>query len=185
MSLSPIDFVAANVEIIVKYVDCVPTWCSGVVTEVHEYGIEDGSHYVECSIQFDNEEDLTVETLWDYDYATNNDDAWKFTSKFTPLVTNVMSVVNSVEDLDGESDTDATSLYDTEDEAEGSESEEYDSEDEHDDVDEEVQHLPRRRPSFLNQFFATLFGLTPLLATFAVVYNGRDDIINALRNRYC
>lgn len=186
MSLSPTDFVATNVELMVKYVtDSGPEWCTGIVTEVHEYGTDNGHYYVECSIKFDDEDDVLVETLWEFDYQKNNDDAWKFTSNYTPLVTNVLSVANEQFELGLDTET----IADTSDEdAVANSDEDYDEDDEDEECEfeyEEHQYVPRPRPSLMNQFIGTLFVFTPLIATMAVVYNAREDIVNALRVQYC
>lgn len=191
MSLSPTDFVAVNVEVMLKYtLDNTTKWCTGVVSEVHEYGVEDGHHYVECAITFDDDMETAVEVLYDYDFLTNSEDAWKFTSNYSHLVDNVINVVlvRAVEnDVDGSVatiDTDSDdSDYDTD------EDETYDSEysyDEFESDEDNVVDVPQiRKKSFFNKLGATFWTFSPLIAGALFVYSARDDILDAFRNKYC
>ena len=193
MSLSPTDFVAVNVEVMLKYtLDNTTKWCTGVVSEVHEYGVEDGHHYVECAITFDDDLDTTVEVLYDYDYLTNSEDAWKFTSNYSHLVDNVINVVlvraveNEVDGSVATIDTDSDdSYYDTDNEEDDKTSgsdysyEEFES-------DEDIVEIPQiRKKSFFNKLGATIWTFSPLIAGALFVYTARDDIINAFKNKYC
>jgi hypothetical protein len=192
MYLSPTDFIAENVSIFVKYMtNNKPKWYHGYVDKVIEYGVQDGHHYVDVDIQYEDDEDVTTETLWDYDYESDTEDAWRFTNEYTPLVQNVLNTLEEriiEEELgevegsiyedndtyyDGETDEDYETEEDTEDDESG-----YDDDQSH-------VYVVRRKPSFLNQLFGTLFVFSPLIATFAVVYNARDDITRYLRTTYC
>lgn len=177
MSLAPTDFVAENVTVFVKYaVKNKPVWCFGYVDKVIEHGVQDGHHYVDVEIQYDDEDETTCETLWDYDYEVDSEDSWRFTNEYKPLVNQVLNV------LEEQAIEEELELDEDEDEDEDAESdctdERYES-----DVDE---YTPQRRsPSLFNKFFATLWTFSPLIATYIVVYNARDDIARALRSKYC
>jgi len=88
---------------------------------------------------------------------------------------------------DDEDDDEDDDDEDVEDDDEDYDNEDYDDED-YDDEDYEVDTtfvLQRRKPSLINRCIATLFVFSPLIATFAVIYNGRYDINRALCDTYC
>lgn len=174
MSLAPTDFVAENVTVFVKYaVKNKPVWCFGYVDKVIEHGVQDGHHYVDVEIQYDDEDETTCETLWDYDYEVDSEDSWRFTNEYKPLVNQVLNVLEE-QAIEYELDED-------EDEDEDNESDCTD-----DSYESDYEYTPQRRsPSLLNKFFATLWTFSPLIATYIVVYNARDNIASALRSKYC
>jgi hypothetical protein len=187
MSLAPTQFVAENVTVFVKYaINNKPKWCFGYVDKVIEHGVQDGHHYVDVEVQYDDEDETTCETLWDYDYEVDTEDAWRFTNEYKPLVDQVINILEEqaieaeLDELDQDEDDTETETDDTE--------TDYDDTDDTDDTDDEyeIEYTPQRRPrSFINQFFATLWTFSPLIATFIVTYNARDDIARALRSKYC
>lgn len=185
MSLAPTDFVAENVTVFVKYVvDNKPVWCFGYVDKVIEHGVQDGHHYVDVEVQYDDEDDTTCETLWDYDYDADSEDAWRFTNEYKPLVNQVLNILEEqaieaeLDDIEEDEDDDYETEEDTDDDSEDSESDFTD--------DDDTEYVPHRKsPSFLNKFFATIWTFSPLIATFIVTYNARDDIARALRSKYC
>jgi hypothetical protein len=212
MYLSPTDFVAENVSVFVKYiVNNRPKWCLGYVDKVIEYGVQDGHHYVDVDVLYEDEENAITETLWDYDYESDTEDAWRFTNEYKPLVENVLDTLedriiqeelddehdevgfdtesdNEEEQIDEETeddtdDEDYTDDFETDDDGDDGD----DGEDEEEEDYEEPTQIVyiRRRPSFLNQVFATLFVFSPLIATMGVIYNARDDIARYLRVQYC
>lgn len=192
MSLSPTDFVAENVTVFVKYtVKSKPKWLFGYVDKVIEHGVQDGHHYVDVEIQYDDEDDLTYETLWDYDYETNNEDAWRFTNEYKPLVEQVLITLEerAIEqeldefDLDEEeeaSDDETDASYETEDD-----DEEVTESDTETDYEEDEPIVVRKRQSILNALFATIWTFSPLIAAVGFIYHSRDDIANGLRAKYC
>lgn len=185
MSLSPTDFIAENVTVFVKYtVKDKPVWCFGYVDKVIEHGVQDGHHYVDVEVHYDDEDETTCETLWDYDYEVDTEDAWRFTNEYKPLVNQVLNIL---EEQAIEAELDELEQDDTEDE-EDTDDDDSDATDDSDETDDEydTEYTPHRRsPSLLNKFFATLWTFSPLIATFIVTYNARDDIARALRNKYC
>jgi len=193
MSLSPTDFVAENVTVFIKYtVKNKPKWLFGYVDKVIEHGVQDGHHYVDVEVQYDDEDDLTYETLWDYDYETNNEDAWRFTNEYKPLVDQVLTTIEEraieqeVDELDLEDDDEASddvtdTSYETEDDDDATETE-TETESHYED-DEPI--IVRKKQSFLNAFFATIWTFSPLIATVVYIYHSRDDIANGLRAKYC
>jgi hypothetical protein len=190
MSLAPTHFVAENVTVFVKYaINNKPKWCFGYVIKVIEHGVQDGHHYVDAEVQYDDEDETTCETLWDYDYEVDTEDAWRFTNEYKPLVNQVTNILEEqaieaeLDELDQLDQLDQDE--DTEDDTE-TDYDEDDTEDEDTDDEDDIEYTPQRRsPSFINQFFATLWTFSPLIATFIVTYNARDDIARALRNKYC
>lgn len=183
MYLSPTDFVAKNVSVMVKYMnEEKPKWYHGYVKEVLEYGHQDGHHYVEVNVMYDEEEDVTTETLWDYDYEADTEDSWRFSKDYAPLVENVLNTLEErllEEQLEEDEDEDSE-------EVEEEEEEDDDFEDDFDDdrYDQDV-YIVKKKPSLLNRFFATLFVFSPLIATFGVLYNARHDIGHQLKYKYC
>jgi hypothetical protein len=195
MYLSPTDFVTKNVSIIVKYMtNDKPKWYHGYVIEVNEYGFQDGHHYVDVNVIYDDEEDTVTETLWDYDYEADTEDSWRFSKDYAPLVENVL---NTLEEriLEEQLEEDTEEEYD-EDENEDAKTQEDDTEEEYDEDEDENDdysddaydqdvYIQRKKPSFFNRLFATLWVFSPLIATFVVVYNARNDIETYLRHKYC
>ena len=195
MYLSPTDFVTKNVSIIVKYMtNDKPKWYHGYVIEVNESGFQDGHHYVDVNVIYDDEEDTVTETLWDYDYEADTEDSWRFSKDYAPLVENVL---NTLEEriLEEQLEEDTEEEYD-EDENEDAKTQEDDTEEEYDEDEDENDdysddaydqdvYIQRKKPSFFNRLFATLWVFSPLIATFAVVYNARNDIETYLRHKYC
>lgn len=190
MSLAPTDFVAENVTVFVKYtVKNKPIWCFGYVDKVIEHGVQDGHHYVDVEVQYDDEDETTYETLWDYDYEANTEDAWRFTNEYKPLVDQVLNTLEEqaieaeLDALEDECNDEGDDDYETE---EDTDDEEDETETDDTDDEYEAEYIPRKKsPSFLNKFFATIWTFSPLIATFIVTYNARDDIAKALRSKYC
>jgi hypothetical protein len=205
MYLTPTDFVAENVSILVKYiVNNKPKWCLASVHKVQEYGVQNGHHYVDVLLEYDDEDKLIKETLWDYDYSTDTEDAWRFTTEYTPLVDNVLNTiedrvleheldeednfVTDGEDSDSQGDDDIT---EDEDDSEDEDITDEDDSDDEDITDEEFSenesevYIIRKKPSFLNQLCATLFVFSPLIASAIVIYNAREDVTSYMRVKIC
>jgi hypothetical protein len=185
MYLSPTDFVTKNVSIMVKYMtNDLPKWYQGYVIEVNEYGFQDGHHYVDVNVVYDDEEDTVIETLWDYDYEADTEDSWRFSKDYAPLVENVL---NTLEEriLEEQLEEDEDETDDSQSQEDDSEHEDETDDDYSDDTYDQEQYVIKKTPSFFNRFFAALWVFSPLIATFAVVYNGRDDIGTYLKHKYC
>lgn len=189
MSLSPTNFVAENVTLFVKYMEeDKPKWYFGHVDKVLQHGEQDGHHFVDIEIAYGDDDTTTFETLWDYDYEADTEDSWRFTNKYKPLVNQVLDILE-VQAIEHE--IDGLDEEGTDDEEDDEDDDEYDEEDDSDDSDDsddtdEVEYIYQRKPrSFLNKFFATIWTFSPLIASFVVVYNARDNIATLLRNKYC
>ena len=186
MYLSPIDFVTKNVSIKVKYMtNDKPKWYQGYVIDVNEYGCQDGHHYVEINVIYDDEEDVVTETLWDYDYEADSEDSWRFSKDYAPLVEHVLDtleerIVDEQLAEDTEDDDVKTQEDDTEQAYDEDETDNYS-----DDAYDQEEYVVKKKPSFFNRLFATLWVFSPLIASFAVVYNARNDIGAYLKVKYC
>lgn len=191
MYLSPTDFVTKNVSIMVKYMtNEKPKWYHGYVKEVNEYGFQDGHHYVDVNVLYDEEEDVVTETLWDYDYEVDTEDSWRFSKDYAPLVENVLNTLEErileeqlEEDTEEEYDENDDDAKTQEDDTELDDTEQEDETD--DDTYDQDVYIVKKKPSFFNRLFATLWVFSPLIATFAVVYSARDDIGTYLKYKYC
>lgn len=187
MYLSPTDFVTKNVSIMVKYMtNEKPKWYHGYVKEVNEYGFQDGHHYVDVNVIYDEEDDVVTETLWDYDYEVDTEDSWRFSKDYAPLVENVL---NTLEEriLEEQLEEDTEEEHD-EDESDDAKTQEDDTEQEDetdDDTYDQDVYIVKKKPSFVNRLFATLWVFSPLIATFVVVYSSRDNIGTYLKYKYC
>lgn len=177
MSLSVTDFVAENVEVLAKYTkeDGSDFWSTGVVTNVIAHGIVNGHNFVKCEVEYKDEK--TEETFWDYDYETDNENAWRFSMNYRPLVEKILGLSGS--DTEGSiEDVDYTPLN----------SEESEEESEDESVDEvksndEKRNVPRN--SVIKCVFAMVWTFAPTIATVAVLFNARNDIIRAIKNDIC
>ena len=191
MYLSPTDFVAKNVAIMVKYMtNDLPKWYHGYVVEVNEYGFQDGHHYVDVNVIYDDEKDTVSETLWDYDYEADTEDSWRFSKDYAPLVENILNtleerIIEEQFQQETTEDDENSDVQTPEDDTEHDDTEQESDDDYSDDTYEQEVYLVRKKPSFLNRLFATLFVSSPLIATFAVVYNARYDIGTFLKHKYC
>lgn len=192
MYLSPTDFVTKNISIMVKYItNDLPKWYHGYVIEVNEYGCQDGHHYVDVNVIYDDEEDMVTETLWDYDYEADTEDSWRFSKDYAPLVDNVLNTLEErileeqIEQEGTEEEYDETDTENAKTQEDSTDNEEETDDDYNDDTYDQDSYVVRRKPSFFNRLFATLWIFSPLIATFAVVYNARNDIGAYLKVKYC
>lgn len=166
---TPIDFIAPMVEVSIVYDkhtsdNTESKWENCIIQKVHRRGLtEDGDKFVVCEVSFLEDPELHIrETLYDSDFETMNDFAWMFSPSFTPLIHQLMTVTYS----------------DVEDEETDEETDECDDENNN---EKDVRH---NKPSIINRALATIWGLAPWFATFAVVYNARQDILSYLHDKY-
>lgn len=195
-----VNLVSKNVDLLLKWaVNGEYEWLHGTVVCVFERGVKNGQAFTTCNIEYDDGS-IEEETLWEKDYDQDGEDSWKFTQKFAPLIEHVLSYLDMednassacTEDCDCKPVCECTTCEcgDDEDDPDYDENEDDYSEDEEDDDESDFEPeytgvIVRRKPSFLNQLFATLFAFSPLIATFAVLYNARHDVGNALCTKYC
>jgi hypothetical protein len=193
MSLSSTDFIAENVEVLAKYViNDKQQWCTGVIANVFEHGVKDGHHYVECEVEYADEK--VDETFWDFDYETNSEDAWRFSSNYKPLVDHVLALDAELNDNDDYEPTEGSETSDADTDAQEEHDSVYDDTDDTDDsateysdeTDNEEELVYQKRPqSFFKRVLATLFTLSPSILTALVIYNAREDIAHVVRRKVC
>lgn len=189
-SVHAVSLVSKNVDLLIKYqINDEFEWRHGTVVTVFEYGTKSGRSYVDCNVEYDDDE-VSEERLWDKDYDTEGEDAWKFSPKFVHVIERASDLLyESLSDDDCECDDCECEDCDCNDENDPDYEEEEEEEDEDTETEEEdeEEYVPivRKKPSFLNQLGATLYVFAPLIATFVVIYNARSDVTNALCTKYC
>jgi hypothetical protein len=158
-----VDFIAPMVELLIIYdakLDLVsePQWVKCVVHKVRKIGVtEDGDKFVVCNLHIDGIEQPMCETLYDSDFETVSQFAWMFSPSFAPLVNKLMFEMeeDTDEEISYESETDSSSR----------------------------EEVPTRPPKTTN-IYATMLALCPWLASLAVVYNARGDVLKYLQQKY-
>lgn len=185
MSLVYVDFIAKNVEVCVKYyVNREPRWFTGKIVKVLDRYIDDNiDDCVKCVVKY--EKDKYTEVFCDKDYNTDDENAWCFSNRFTPLVENIKSIMNEFDESEEESSETDKTCSDTMTES---------SEEHHTDTDtstetsvesetlENYQQTTTKHYSLMNNIGATLLMLTPWIASAVVLFNARNEICNALQN---
>jgi hypothetical protein len=185
---TPVDFIAPKVKVSIVY-DSKSSieWQEGIIKKVHSRGVNDlGVKYVVCDIVL-NDSDSNVnirDTLYDSDYEEVSDYAWVFAPSFTPLVNQIMKV-NEPMETDIQTETDEGSVADSDDTNDSQDSDYEPSSEEDSEDSEDVMFYQKKQTSYVNKLFASLWMLSPWLASLAVVFNAREDIVKYLQNKYC
>jgi hypothetical protein len=189
MALSYVDFIAKNVEVCVKYyVNKEPRWYKGKVVKVLDRYIDDSiEDCVKCIVKYDK--DKYTEVFCDKDYNADNENGWCFSRHYTPLVENIVSIVDKFDESEGSEDSEDSENTESNPEIDetGSEENKYhttdtDSTVESEPLDDNYQQTTAKQNSLMNSIGATLFMLAPWIASAVALFNARKEICNALRD---
>lgn len=151
--ISPVTFVKPNTVIEAKFIDDDEyRWYSGRVTRVHKVVKSKFGYYVDCDIEYEDDEKVNHSILYDQDFEEeDSEDAWRFGEAWSKLVKLLVEKDDEIEHLRSDM-KDLLKIIVEEDEDEDDESSGYDSDYEEEEEDaESVHNFPPSRsyPNFL------------------------------------
>jgi hypothetical protein len=114
MALSYVDFIAKNVEVCVKYYENKEArWYTGKVVKVLDrYLDEDLNECVKCVVKYDD--DKYTDIFCEREYNTDDENAWRFGTRFVSLVESVKAIVDDFDETEEEeNDTDTVSIVES------------------------------------------------------------------------
>lgn len=160
----PSDYVVQGVDVYLNldhHLNCDDNdesrWYKAKVVQVVKRGVCDNDGFVRCKLQHDDEETYTTETLWEKALSTK----WRFNDEYAKIVDQLIDYATEEYST---TDSDATSL---------------------DDTDLYDDNKPVKRYGKRNPVAATMLLMLPYIASMVVIYNGRYDILNYLKRKYC
>lgn len=187
MALAYVDFIAPNVEVCVRYcVDGKYHWRDGNVVRILEryVDVDNDTECVKCIVSFDDVDETRIFKEMHYD-SLDEDAVWCFGDKFMHLVEQVKYLVEDSRTPNSDESRSTDEDY-------CQETDEADSDDEHtegeiqtdfeDDISlEDIRTSRKKKYSFANNVGATLFMLSPWIASALVIFNARHEIMQHLR----
>jgi hypothetical protein len=130
--ISPVTFVKPNVIIEAKFIDedgDEYRWYTGKVTRVHKVVKSKFGNYVDCDIEYEDDEKVNHSILHDQDFEEeDSEDAWRFEEAWSKLVKLLVEKDDEIEHLrsdiqdlleicaEEEDETEEESSYDSEEE---------------------------------------------------------------------